>query len=201
MALSAAEKPRLYREKRDANSERRAEYLKKEKERWEKRKASGKIKLVAELSEREQRKIRRMWRLNRASNRKQKQKKLIETLGNIGTPPHSPNEVADIDREQQAAKYRKRRRKTQKKIHDVTAQLENQIRQTEKYKKRWHRLLNQSKKPETPRSKAMRLLSHATPHTLRKTLIFHNVLGSFHNYGTLWCSQGCIFDKNKIFYR
>ena len=58
MPLSAAEKQRRYRQKRDADPERRSEYLRKEKLWWNQKKSTGKVKLVAEMTDREQRQVR-----------------------------------------------------------------------------------------------------------------------------------------------
>lgn len=53
MAVSAAEKQRQYRARRDANPERRAAYLRKHRQRWHESKDEGKVKMVKDLSERE----------------------------------------------------------------------------------------------------------------------------------------------------
>ena len=53
MTLSAAERARRYRAKRDANPVKRAEYLEKERKKWHADVASGKVKTVATMSKRE----------------------------------------------------------------------------------------------------------------------------------------------------
>ena len=53
--------------------------------------------------------------------------------------------------------------------------MEFQLLETAKFKKRWQRLYKQFH-PETPRSKTIRLLRYASTSSIRKTLIFHNVL-------------------------
>lgn len=60
--LSAAEKQRRYRVRRDADPERRQQYLNKEKEKWRKDREEGRKKKVSELSEREKRAQRKKWR-------------------------------------------------------------------------------------------------------------------------------------------
>ena len=55
MALTAAEKQRRYRERRDADPERRERYLLKEKSAWANRKALGKWKSMSDLPDREKR--------------------------------------------------------------------------------------------------------------------------------------------------
>ena len=176
MPLSAAEKQRRYRQKRDANPERRAEYLQKEKESWETKKLTGKVKMAGEMNDREKRKIRRYWRVNRAKNRK-KQKDLATTL----TPPCSPGpgiSPPPSTCQSQGGKQRRRknRNKILKKLNDIKLQLNHQKRETAKYKKRWQRLLNSGKPAETPRPKTRRLLQYASKSTVKRTLLFHNVL-------------------------
>ena len=52
-ALSAAERQCRYRAKRDADPERRAQYLEKEREKWQQDHETGKKKKAKDLSERE----------------------------------------------------------------------------------------------------------------------------------------------------
>lgn len=60
--LSAAEMQRRYRAKRDADPERRARYLQKEREKWQHDKATGKKKSIADMSEREKCAQRKKWK-------------------------------------------------------------------------------------------------------------------------------------------
>ena len=55
MPLSAAEKQRLYRQRRSADPERRAEYSEKERAKWRKDRDTGKKLSVSELNDRERR--------------------------------------------------------------------------------------------------------------------------------------------------
>lgn len=83
--LSAAEKQRRYRARRDADSERRETYLKKEQQKYWEDIASGKKKTVSNISEEEKRIRRKKWRetYHRIKSRK-------ETLKHPNTPPASP---------------------------------------------------------------------------------------------------------------
>ena len=86
MALTAAEKQRRYREKVNKDENKRAQYLQKARERWQKNKIAGKTKTVEDMSERELRSKRRYWKdAKRKSRLKQKQ---IATV--MMTPPGSP---------------------------------------------------------------------------------------------------------------
>ncbi|XP_062394767.1 uncharacterized protein LOC134082795 isoform X1 [Sardina pilchardus] len=67
--LSAAEKQRRYRARRDANPERRANYLEWERRKWKRDRELGKKKLVHECSVSEQRTIRGRWKLAKAKSR------------------------------------------------------------------------------------------------------------------------------------
>ena len=60
--LSAAEKQRQYRARRNADPEKRAAYLQKHRETWQENKQRGKVKAVKDLSEREKRRKRAYWR-------------------------------------------------------------------------------------------------------------------------------------------
>jgi hypothetical protein len=60
--LSAAEKQRQYRARRNADPEKRAAYLQKHRETWQENKQRGKVKAVRDLSEREKRRKQAYWR-------------------------------------------------------------------------------------------------------------------------------------------
>lgn len=62
MALSAAEKQRQHRARRDADPERRAAYLRTHRKRWHESKEQGKVKTVKDLGEREKRRKRQSWK-------------------------------------------------------------------------------------------------------------------------------------------
>jgi len=86
MALSAAEKQRRYRERRDADLERRQKYLDKKKAKYRQDLAIGKRKNIAQMSERQERTMRRRWR-----QQKQDLKERKQMLENLVTPPVSPS--------------------------------------------------------------------------------------------------------------
>jgi hypothetical protein len=86
MALSAAEKQRRYRERRDADLERRQKYLDLEKAKYRQDLAIGKRKNIAQMSKRQKRTMRRRWR-----QQKQDLKERKQMLENLVTPPVSPS--------------------------------------------------------------------------------------------------------------
>lgn len=87
-ALSAAEIQQRYRAKRDADPERRARYLQKEREKWQQDRETGKKKRIADLTEREKRAQRKKWReRKRDAKRRQKDREVIPSLPGTPTCP------------------------------------------------------------------------------------------------------------------
>lgn len=73
MAVTAAEKQRRYHEKRDADPEKKAMFLKQQREIYERDKQRGLEKVVKDMSPREHRAAKKVWRnQNRATREKQK---------------------------------------------------------------------------------------------------------------------------------
>lgn len=85
MAKTAAERQRQYRARRDADPERRENYLRSERERWKRDTEAGKKKKISNLGDRAKRHKRKMWR-----DAKKRQKNR-EALRNSDTPPQSPD--------------------------------------------------------------------------------------------------------------
>lgn len=85
MALTNAERQRKYREKRDNDAARRAEYLRKKQEKYLQDLASGKRQLVSDLTYRSQRYQRKQWREQQKRHREK-----IKNAPVILSPPHTP---------------------------------------------------------------------------------------------------------------
>ena len=79
---SAAERQRAYRARRDADPTRRSGYVKKEQERYQLGKQTGRKKSIANMNERDRRRQRKMWRQCQQTHRR---KPTLET------PPVSPD--------------------------------------------------------------------------------------------------------------
>ncbi|XP_067275738.1 protein FAM118B isoform X1 [Pseudorasbora parva] len=79
--MSAAEKQRRYRARRDADPSRRAQYLEKQRETWYRLIRLGNVKKIAELSEKEKQTKRDKWR--KAQQRRRQRNRILE---NIFTP-------------------------------------------------------------------------------------------------------------------
>lgn len=72
MALSAAEKQRRNRKRRDQDPVKRRTYLAKKQQKYQNDVATGKRKRVSEMTNREKRKHRRIWRKEKQELRKRK---------------------------------------------------------------------------------------------------------------------------------
>lgn len=90
MSSKGAEIARRYRERRDADPDRRRKYLEKERAKWKKDRETGKKKGVNELSEREKRAKRKKWREAKSRARA---KNRASALLQSETPPNSPAET------------------------------------------------------------------------------------------------------------
>ncbi|XP_055020330.1 uncharacterized protein LOC129411969 [Boleophthalmus pectinirostris] len=84
MPTSGAERQRLYRARRDADPEKRAQYLERTRERWKKERELGKRKSIKEVSESERSLKRQQWRRAQARRRARK-KATLDTGLNIST--------------------------------------------------------------------------------------------------------------------
>ena len=78
MPLSGAERAWLYRLRKRENEAEYSSYLQKERNRYQKRKEKGDIKLVADMTERENRSARRRWKLRKQNERNRKRVSTME---------------------------------------------------------------------------------------------------------------------------
>ena len=86
MAKTGAERQREYRERRNADPERREKYLRSERMRWTKDVLAGKKKGRGDLNKRGQKMRRKGWR-----KAKERQKQREMAVNTIATPPQSPD--------------------------------------------------------------------------------------------------------------
>ncbi|XP_077468161.1 uncharacterized protein LOC144083876 [Stigmatopora argus] len=161
-------------------------YLEKERERYQKRKAQGKIPNIHKLSEREQRQLRRKWKLNQRKQRSKKFQQLEEDLPS--TPPPSPD--ADEFGEPQPGpsqpstqkkagrrKTQARDRKAYRTITKNNAQIKQYQTEIRKLKRKISRMQNAQQLSvnvisDSPASKAYSLLSSGNNNRIRKELTF-----------------------------
>lgn len=182
MGLSAAEKQRRYRQRRDQDPERRAKYLQYEKNKYVKDKASGKRKSIASMSKREARTARRKWKMEKRDLRKRK--KIVK---NLATPPASPQMPEVINQptcSRQMTQSKRKRKREERKYYRENKILENKLkiaeRKAEMYKKRWSRLKEKNARTpsfeDTPSTKTKKLLRNFSCKMVKKTLVFHHAL-------------------------
>ena len=177
MPLSAAEKQRRYREKRDKEPERRGKFLQEQRKRYDK--DIGKRKVVSEMTSRENRCQRRYWKEKQNISR-QKRKAVANTIGL--TPPHSPVNDMQAGPSRQIVQVKRQRSRENSKLNREKSMLLSKLKLAERraqmYRKRWQRL-NDSKTPYTdnsPRTKTDTLLRFYSKSVVRKTLDFHHIL-------------------------
>jgi hypothetical protein len=172
MALTAAEKQRRYRERRDNDLDRRREYLQKEKAVYV-RKKEGQILPIVSLSSRNQRLQRKKWRLQKQEHRARKKE---TDEGNESMKSTSRQAIAG-----QKRRVCERRKRTKEYVN-LRDELLAEKRNSDKYKKRWLRLQNKlfagNTLEDTPRTKARKLLkdSPSVSAKVRKTLNFHHTV-------------------------
>ncbi|XP_055086002.1 uncharacterized protein LOC129457227 [Periophthalmus magnuspinnatus] len=83
MPITGAERQRLYRARRDADPEKRAQYLERARERWRKERELGKRKSIKEVSESEKNLKRLQWRRAQARRRAAKKAALDASFSSI----------------------------------------------------------------------------------------------------------------------
>jgi hypothetical protein len=181
MPRSGAERARRHRQKLKDNPITHAEYLQKERKRYQDRKANGKRKGIEQMGPREQRRTRRKWSVEKR-NQRQMQQMVAPVIGN--TPPASPTRSpwpvvmdggASSQRQRGRKKVRKDRSKVYRDLSKTQSKLELSKRLTERYKKRLNRLKNKS--TESPRKETRNLLrGERVKAAVKKTLLFHHAL-------------------------
>jgi hypothetical protein len=180
MALTNAERQRKFREKRDSDIARRTDYLRKKKEKYLQDLASGKRKLVSDLSDRSKRSQRKQWR-DQQKRHREKGKSAPLILSPPQTPEPGPSH--------QQISSRKRRERSRAKCYRDNEKLREELnkekKKTSKYIKRWIREREKHKgKVETPRTKTKRLLrgfqfkmqtneDRKRKQNVKRTLLFH----------------------------
>lgn len=172
--------------------------------RYKRKKEEGKIKLIGEMSRRDQRRIRGEWK--KRSEKYRSRKKCIaeaRVFVDSNTPPSTPeSEIVQPgpSRQQDSGKRRARKNREIKNkiIKELEEKLEKANLKVNKYKKRLSRL-SQSQKQETPRKKVAKIIkglqTKVTPE-VRKKLLFAEVISKqiTENYK----SQKCSKDKRKV---
>jgi len=176
---SRAEIQREYRRRRDADPERRENYLRKERRKYREDLVTGKRKQITNMNEREARKERRAWR-----NRQKRSRQAARNRANLCTPPASPSVGCDEHQSRQKERGRKclrrERASAYRRIKELEKELQKAKRVAERYKKKCQRTDNRHMPSslDTPRTKTRKLLAnfHRDKKAAKKVLTFHYAL-------------------------
>ncbi|XP_069109737.1 uncharacterized protein [Argopecten irradians] len=162
MGLSAAERMRRYRQRIKNDSQAYEQYKQKEKGRYRKRKRNGDIKLIDDCNDREKRQRRKLWRKEKRQQRKEEKKRLAENAPIIqNTPPNSPTHSnnSNSHKKHTGINIRKRNMKKMKKeFEKVKEELKAEKRRSDKYRKRYQRILEKTSSKNSPRKKVDTML-------------------------------------------
>ena len=141
VAVSNAERQRLYRLRRDADPGRRETYLKDKNRKYKSDIHTGTRKTIADMAPRDQRSQRKQWR--------ERQNNCRRASNQMTTPPPSPD--GDIG---QRARGRKRvalnRAKCYRKVRKLESDIEDEKRKTDRYRKRYERLVKRHVRASQP---------------------------------------------------
>jgi len=90
---STGQRSKSYRDRLKDDPEQYQRYLQKEKERYKKRKETGKLQCISQLPKRTQRYKRRQWRINQRNKRtNDKQIRNMDDYLTVNSPPVSPTQ-------------------------------------------------------------------------------------------------------------
>ncbi|XP_061598342.1 uncharacterized protein LOC133461445 [Cololabis saira] len=179
MSSKGAETARRYRERRNADQQRREQYLEKEREKWKRDRETGKKKGINEISEREKRAKRKKWR---EAKQKVRARNKGSALQQSETPPATPpsssteNQPEPGPSRQQRQGERIRRRTKQKlkqRIEELEAQIQKVKSKAEKYKKRYYRA-KEGSSSKSPRARVKAMLGRQNVNsTVKRALLFN----------------------------
>jgi len=186
MPLSNAERQRLYRLRRDADPTKRAEYVKKKKDKYKADLESHKRKRVGDMNPREQRQQRRTWRCRQKLCRRKQRELMLAVSDENGvssslqasTPTSTPRATSSTN---SSTRGRKRVQRNRSALYRENCNLRQDVRKTqtlvERYKKRLQRLLKTKKNVNSPspRKLTKSIMKQGRPE-IRRTLTFHNAL-------------------------
>ena len=155
------------------------EYLQRERGRYARRKETGSRKCVKDMTPREHRRQKHAWKRDQRVHREH-----VKTAPTVITPPRSPGVVADqapappqpSNAARGRRKVRRDRSKAYRTINKLTVKLETLERSAKRIQKRYERAQKKIEKfqPNTPRSKARRLLKLVDNNVVRKRLVMSN---------------------------
>ena len=172
--LTAKERQQRWRDKQKCDSDSHSKYLENERERYRGRKEAGTRKGIDDLTQREKREQRRKWRSEQKEHRKR-----VKAAVQLVTPPVSPDPDVRGRVKQRSVnsvvgrkRVRRDRAKAYRTVEKLTVRLAMAERSRRRVQKRYERAQKhiQSSLPDTPRSKAKRLMRNGDLGKIRKHL-------------------------------
>lgn len=181
--LKQKECMRKLREERKNRPLENEEAKRKERERYHRRKAEGKIKLVAQMTAREKRLQQKKWRekSKKSYDLKKAQTRGVDYFEENAPPPTPSNALENVNlRDGRMSSGKKRRRKTLSTLHSKIKALQSKLKMVEnkrdKYKMRLKRL-EQKQIQETPQKNVQKLLrGQRVSKIIKRKLLFGEVL-------------------------
>ena len=195
MVLTHAEKQKRYRQRLNADPERKKIAAEKERERWHRRKELGKVKLIGQMTEREQRYQRRKWREN-YRNYKLKNKVTAtvvsftnDNASDVALSPVNKTSIASRQKQLGRKIMKRNRSASYRTINKLKKQLTSEKQKVTNYRKQLWRLrvkLEDSERKRkaskiedkdevlhTPRKRAKLFVNQSSRTAIEKELVFH----------------------------
>ncbi|XP_054288719.1 uncharacterized protein LOC129004253 [Macrosteles quadrilineatus] len=175
------EKKRKQREKIRSDADLYAKYLENERIQNKKRKETGKIKSINEMSKREQRVQRKKWRENsmRYAQRKKKREREEEFMRENSPPPEtilSPNSsVSSANKISGRKKVRRDRSKVVRELEKTKKMYKRSVALAEKWKKRYYKKMSKVEASPSPKKRVEATISKGIAE-VRKKLLFAEAL-------------------------
>jgi len=188
MPLSAAEKQRRYRQKRDLEPERRIDYLEKQKQKYIDDLEVGKKKHIAKINERDKRQLRKLWRKKKAEYRKGR-KEQVKKLQCLPTPESSPSHTPQHETNQRGQHMSKEKKRNIAKCYRDNSKLRDQLEKQKQLNRNLRKKLTRvkqvktEKQSDTPKTKTRKLLrnfrtgnNNTQREKVKRTLFHHFTL-------------------------
>ena len=176
--LTGKQRQQQWRNRKKTDSETHELYLQAERERYARRKAVGKRKVIADLMPREQRKQRKTWKRQQLAHREK-----LKTAEQHLTPPVSPELVAAEPQPSGGSggnkirgrkHVRRDRAKAYRTIKTLTVKLQHAQLATRRVQKRYERVQKKLKSVDagTPKSKSRKIMESGHKGRVHKCLTF-----------------------------
>ncbi|VEN40097.1 unnamed protein product [Callosobruchus maculatus] len=175
---------RKMRAKIKSDPEKYEEYKRKERERYKKRKAEGKIQKISDLPERQQRAKRKIWRASAKKYRDSRRR--IQDFLVADSPPPSPSSIEPdnlnltpnrqlLQGQKRSRNHRRKLNKTIKSLQERNKLLEKKVK---KYKSKVSRLKKKAIDPNSPGKKVDLLLKDQlnNSHEIKRRILWSEVL-------------------------